>query len=182
MTNQNNSGTSVRLAENIIQQVIQSNDEFPNNPILPLLLYRNVLFSEKKNSAGEIKKLFLKNNWTNSWTNGIYDYDHYHSNTHEVLGIANGGVDIIIGGPNGTIFHLQKGDALIIPAGVAHRCIKASSDFKCVGAYPYGTEYDIMKGNPGELEIARHNIEKAPMPDHDPVFGNGGPLIDLWKK
>lgn len=182
MNNQNNSETIARKPENIIQHVVQPNDEFPNNPNLPLLLYRNVLFSDKKNPSGEIKKLFRKNNWTNSWTDGIYDYDHYHSNTHEVLGVANGGADVIMGGPSGIILHLQKGDALIIPVGVAHRCIKASSDFKCVGAYPDGIEYDIMRGKPGELEIAKRNIEKVSIPDQDPVFGDASPLIDLWRK
>jgi uncharacterized protein YjlB len=39
-----------------------------------------------------------------------------------------------------------KGDVLLIPAGVAHKNVGASIDFKCVGAYPGGKEFDINLG------------------------------------
>ena len=32
------------------------------------------------------------------WTDTIYDYTHFHSNAHEVLGIAEGKVTLRVGG------------------------------------------------------------------------------------
>jgi len=159
-------------------------DEFPNNSSLPLLLYKKVLTPAKKKKKEErkVKKLFKSNEWKNSWVGGIYDYHHYHSTVHEVLGICDGEAHIIAGGPEGTEIHLQKGDVLIIPAGVAHKCLGGSKDFLCVGAYPKGKHYDIMHGGKDELQYALQNIEKVPLPENDPVFGKKGPLKNYWKK
>ena len=37
-----------------------------------------------------IEDLFEANGWGDTWRDGIYDYVHYHSQIHEVLGIARG--------------------------------------------------------------------------------------------
>jgi hypothetical protein len=37
-----------------------------------------------------MEELFRKNGWGASWRDGIYDYVHYHSRIHEVLGVARG--------------------------------------------------------------------------------------------
>jgi uncharacterized protein YjlB len=166
----------------IEQFIVLPSDEFPNNPSLPLLLYKKVLLPLQKNPDRWVKKLFKKNDWKNSWSNGIYDYHHYHSTVHEVLGICDGEAHIIAGGPEGTKIHLQKGDVLIIPAGVAHKCLSGSKDFLCVGAYPEGKDYDIMHGSKEELPYALQNIEKVPLPENDPVFGSEGPLKNYWSK
>jgi uncharacterized protein YjlB len=71
---------------------------------------------------------------------------------------------------------------LIIPAGVAHKCLGGSKDFLCVGAYPEGRDYDIRHGSKDELPYALQNIEKVPLPDNDPVFGSEGPLKNYWKE
>jgi uncharacterized protein YjlB len=166
----------------IEQFILLPSDEFPNNSSLPLLLYKKVLPPSKKKQERKEKKLFKRNEWKNSWVGGIYDYHHYHSTVHEVLGICEGEAHIIAGGPAGTEIHLQKGDALIIPAGVAHKCLGGSKDFLCVGAYPKGGDYDIMHGSKDELPYALQNIEKVPLPANDPVFGKKGPLKSYWKK
>lgn len=37
-----------------------------------------------------MEKVFNVNGWGDAWRNGIYDFVHYHSMTHEVLGVAQG--------------------------------------------------------------------------------------------
>jgi hypothetical protein len=62
----------------------------PNNPDLPVLFYPGAL----KEKAEQAEKIFNENNWLNSWTNGVFDYHHYHSNAHEVLGVMSGSAGI----------------------------------------------------------------------------------------
>ena len=128
-----------------------------------------------------IAGIFHNNYWNNSWVNGIYDYHHYHSNTHEVLGIVNGYCSVMLGGDRGIVYRVSKGDVLIIPAGVSHKKISASEDFECVGAYPGEIMYDLKYGNPDELAEAEEKINKVPKPETDPVYGYNGPLFDYWK-
>ncbi|HYV93775.1 MAG TPA: cupin domain-containing protein [Chitinophagales bacterium] len=170
------------ISPEIFQFILPPKAEFPNNPSLPLLLYKQVLLPFEKHPDRKVKKIFKKNEWKNSWTDGIYDYHHYHSTVHEVLGICKGEAHIIVGGPDGTKIHLQEGDVLIIPAGVAHKCLSASKDFSCVGAYPDGMDYDMKHGGLDEITYALPEITKVPLPENDPVFGSDGPLKNYWKE
>ena len=165
----------------IIQFIIKQNGHFPNSA-LPLLLYKNVLKLPDGKSEEIITGIFTDNNWSNIWTNGIYPYHHYHSNTHEVLGIISGECVVLLGGEKGIQCTLTKGDVIIIPAGVAHKSVSASDDFKCAGAYPDGKEYDIKYGSNGEQQAAEESIQRVPLPDSDPVYGKQGPLFEYWKK
>lgn len=96
---------------NIIHEVISKNGSFPNNSNLPLLIYQGCFVLE--DSKPEIiEEIFFKNAWKGLWRDGIYDFHHYHSNTHEALGIYSGSCEVQIGGENGKIFELKKGDVL----------------------------------------------------------------------
>ena len=165
-----------------ISRYILSDDDgtFPNN-VLPLLVYKNVLQLSTEKSDDIVKEILESNGWTNAWVDGIYDYHHYHSTSHEVLAIINGSALVTFGGPSGISVPLEKGDVVIIPAGVAHKNENSDDDFKCVGAYPDGQDYDILKGKKGERPKADENIAKVPLPETDPVFGVEGPLVKNWK-
>ncbi|HET8962582.1 MAG TPA: cupin domain-containing protein [Chitinophagales bacterium] len=148
---------------------------FPNS-VLPVLLYKKVFqLPKQKNKAAEIiRQIFSAHQWSNSWKNGIYDFHHYHSTTHECLGVAMGSATIILGGPGGKRKILEQGDLLIIPAGVGHKCVSHSADFFCVGAYPKGKEYDINKGTVEEYKKALPLLKKIP-------FGKENNLSVYWK-
>lgn len=161
--------------------LIRENGPFPNNPIWPLLVYRQALDITGAHPAADIEALFRNNGWTAAWRDGVYSFHHYHSNAHEVLGCYRGTGEILFGGPRGYKLTLQGGDAVVIPAGTAHKRIRASSDFSLVGAYPKGSDYDMCYGKPEERPAADANIAATPPPDTDPVFGKQGGLTTHWK-
>ena len=74
----------------------------PNHPRWPLIHYRSVArFRDGIDPAALFEDLFDRNGWGDSWRDGIYDYVHYHSQTHEVLGIARGTAKVQFGGNRG---------------------------------------------------------------------------------
>lgn len=161
-------------------KVLEDDGTFPNNPKLPVLVYKGAFLLHPKDETAAIKKVFEGNGWSNAWEDGIYDYHHYHSITHEVLGVFCGVADLQLGGPHGVCVEVVRGDVIIIPAGVAHKCLKCSDDFTVVGAYPGGRDYDMNYGKAGERTAAIENIAKVPLPDKDPVYGKSGMMIETW--
>lgn len=168
--------------QTVVQHLLKDDGRFPNNEQLPLLIYPQFFDIIDEDGGALIEQTFRENGWLNTWQNGIYDYHHYHSTTHEVLGIAHGSAVVHFGGPSGVIVEIQHGDIVIIPAGVAHKCLTHSHDFKCVGGYPRHMQPDMNEGKPGERPLADYQIRKVPLPDTDPVFGADGPLLDHWKR
>jgi len=69
---------------------------FPNS-VLPLLLYRQAFTAEAEDPASVIEQRFAGNDWTNSWRNGVYSFAHYHSTTHEALGVYRGSAILRLG-------------------------------------------------------------------------------------
>jgi uncharacterized protein YjlB len=153
----------------------------PNNR-LPFVVYRSPIgFAEGADPAAVIEDLFETNGWGDSWRNGIYDYVHYHSRIHEVLGIARGRAQVRFGGSFGRVLNLKAGDVAILPAGTGHQCLNASKDFVVVGAYPPSGTYDECRGTKAEHERAMKIIPKVARPKKDPVYGRAGPVADLWR-
>jgi uncharacterized protein YjlB len=169
------------------QEVVQPeqfrfNDDgvFPNS-VLPLLVYRQALLADGQDPASLFEERFAGNDWCNSWRNGVYPFAHYHSTTHEILGVYCGAAMLRLGGEHGRNLDVQSGDVIVIPAGVAHQKIDASSDFAVVGAYPDGRDWDLMRGLPGERPKADRKIATLPIPENDPIYGGDGPLRQIWK-
>jgi len=161
--------------------VLKDDGTFPNSE-LPVLLYKNVLDIPHVFPALYIENLFKENNWKNSWKAGIFEYHHYHSITHEVIGCFKGSATLQLGGENGVSITVERGDVLIIPAGVAHKNLGKENDLNCVGAYPDGRDYDMNYGKAGERPHTDFNIKEVPLPDRDPVLGLKGGLNVYWKK
>ena len=155
----------------------------PNNPKWPLLLYRNVVRLPRAfDPAAVFEELFERNGWADSWRNGVYDYVHYHSRIHEVLGVARGTASVRFGGAKGRKLRLKAGDVVILPAGTGHECLSASRDFLVVGAYPKSGTYDECRASAQQCKRARKTIPKVGRPRRDPVHGPEGPLIGMWGK
>ena len=154
---------------------VQPAGEFPNSPVLPVLLYRQA-FTGAACSAAAIERRFTDNGWGGTWCDGLYAFHHYHSRGHEALGVCKGWVRVQLGGEAGEIVRLAAGDAAVLPAGVAHRKIEGSADFRIVGAYPPGQWPDLNTGRPGEREAAEPVIAALAPPATDPVEGPDGPL------
>jgi uncharacterized protein YjlB len=156
--------------------VLQDDGTFPNNP-RPVLLYLQAVPPD----PAEIERLFAGNHWPGAWRNGVYSYHHYHSTAHEALGVYGGSATILFGGPDGTSVTIHAGDVAVIPAGVAHRCLEASGDFRIVGAYPVGQVWDMCYGKIGERPAVDQNVAAVPDPEVDPVRGEAGTLPRLWQ-
>jgi uncharacterized protein YjlB len=154
----------------------------PNNPRLPLVLYRGALETDGLKRAPEraFEALFQSNGWLGAWVDGIYDFHHYHSTAHEVLGIAKGAARVMFGGAQGPAVELAAGDAVAIPAGVGHCLVEGDEQLVVVGAYPAGQNWDLCRATPTDRDKALENIPWVPLPEFDPIFGPAGPILDLW--
>jgi uncharacterized protein YjlB len=154
----------------------------PNHPRWPLILYRGAVRLEGDHDpAAVFEDLFEANGWGDSWRNSIYEYVHYHSRIHEVLGIARGKGRVRFGGNKGRIFTLKPGDVAVLPSGTGHQCLSASADFLVVGAYPSTGTYDVCTSAEDRARALK-TIPKVASPRKDPVYGSGGPLSKLWKR
>jgi uncharacterized protein YjlB len=151
----------------------------PNNR-LPFLVYRGAVGARDRTAA--IEKTFHRNSWGHGlWHNGIYPFTHYHSQIHEVLGIAVGKARVRFGGSQGEELDVEAGDVAVLPAGTGHQRISATPDLLVIGAYPPAGHYDLCRGTQAEHARALDTIPRVPLPTADPVFGTDGPLTRLWR-
>jgi uncharacterized protein YjlB len=155
---------------------LKPNGWMPNN-ILPVLVYRAAL-PVSPDLADRMETLFTQNGWPPQWRNGVFDFHHYHSTAHEVLGFAAGNAQIMFGGEQGTTVSVHTGDVAVLPAGTGHCRISASADFLVIGAYPPNEHWDICRtaATPEVLERMR----RVTFPASDPVAGKSGALPKLW--
>jgi uncharacterized protein YjlB len=140
------------------------NDGVPNNPAMAVRVYRGVA-----DDAAAFEARFGANGWPPEWRDGVFDYHHYHSTAHEVLGCYAGRATLTVGGPGGRTVEVAAGDALMLPAGTGHKCETASDDFAVVGAYPAGQEWDVVTKRADDA--IRTRIVAVPLPARDPVTG-----------
>jgi uncharacterized protein YjlB len=160
--------------------VFEDDGLVPNN-IVPFLVYQGAVLINPSQPEETIEELFAANGWGGMWRNGVYDFLHYHSTVHEVLGVARGHARVRFGGDHGKEFDIKAGDVAILPAGTGHQCISASRDFCVIGAYPPGARMEVTRATPDNHARALKTIPKVELPPTDPVRGKNGPLMRLWR-
>lgn len=152
----------------------------PNGP-LPVLVHRGALPAGA--SARDHEALFARHGWTNAWVNGVYPFHHYHATAHEVLGICGGRATLRLGGEDGRDVEVAAGDVVVLPAGTGHRRGAASPDFRVVGAYPDGRDWDLVRADEASDEDVRRAVAaigRVPVPGRSPVTGES--MADVWPR
>jgi uncharacterized protein YjlB len=154
----------------------------PNNPVLPLVMYRaGIDLAGSPDPEAIVEKTFATNGWGGMWRNGVYPYVHYHSMIHEAMGIARGRARVRFGGEHGREIDLAPGDVVVLPAGTGHQGLSHTPDLVVIGTYPPVGTYNLCRGSRSEHAAALDSIPHVPLPQTDPVFGAEGPLIALWR-
>lgn len=161
---------------------IPAHDRIPNTSIQrkPLLIYHAVFRSDTSASAIEAH-LSTVGAVDPQWRYPMYRKSHFHSTTHEVLCIASGQATLCFGhedNPNRVVARVEAGDAIVVPAGVAHRSLEDfDGDFMMVGSYPKGRNWDMCYGQDGEEEQVK-GIAGLGWFERDPIYGDAGPVLE----
>lgn len=150
----------------------------PNSP-LPLVLARGAFARDvTKESAGEQVR---RHGWTGTWVWPVFDYWHYHTTGHEVLVVLSGTARVGFGGEEGQAFGLSRADMVLIPAGVGHRSLDASSDFKVLGAYPPRQDGTVVRAGEKTLDEALAEISTLSLQRRDPATGEEPGILTHWR-
>ena len=178
MPTQRDTDPLARPAPTVTALWFDERDFVPNNPRLPALVYEAAFAADTTDLAAAIEDRFTDNHWPPQWRDGIYDFHHYHSQGHEVLGMAAGHARLVLGGEGGLELEVHTGDVVVLPAGTGHCLVRASEDFLVIGGYPAGQSGDIRReAAPPAL---RQRMLRLSFPPSDPVAGADGPLVRHW--
>jgi len=165
----------------IAHYLLPDDGTIPNHPTWPMIVYKGAFSDVSGDSAIAIEKAFHTNGWANSWRNGIYAFPHYHSNAHEVLGIASGTATVRFGGEVGGVFEVVPGDVVVLPAGTGHQNLGSSPDLLVIGAYPSDcSDWDLCRGASDDRSAVLESVLAVPLPSSDPVLGQTGGVTELW--
>jgi uncharacterized protein YjlB len=141
----------------VLKHQIAAHGLIPNTSLQdkPLLIYKSAFNSA---SAGDLESHFTKVGVvTPQWRYTMYSTSHFHSTSHEVLGIAHGRASLRFGhedNPKGITETLSEGDVVVVPAGVAHRLLDdLDGGFSMVGCYPKGNSWDMCYGKIQNLTL-----------------------------
>jgi len=142
------------------------------NSRFPLLVHRGAV---PGGGAEAVIGRLTANGWYNNWRwPGIYTYRHFHTTTHECLGVASGWMEIEVFGDGGPHLRLETGDILVMPAGVSHMMTGNSPDNLMVGGYPDGRDWDNVQQDKLTETLRRQaakRIMMLPIPTRDPATG-----------
>jgi uncharacterized protein YjlB len=94
-----------------------------------VLIYIKAIAVQGNDPAALFENTFSANGCPPQWRYGVYDFQHNHTDGHEVLGIASGYARLMHGGPDGRVLEVNSGDILLLPAGTGHCNVDCSDDF-----------------------------------------------------
>ncbi|KAF7194114.1 hypothetical protein HII31_04635 [Pseudocercospora fuligena] len=167
----------------VLKHQIPAHGLTPNTSIQnkPLLVYKSAFTSSA--TAPKIEShLSSIGVVTPQWRYTMYSTSHFHSTSHEVLSISNGRAKLCFGhedNPSKVETEVEKGDVIVVPAGVAHRLLEdLGGGFEMVGSYPTGCNWDMCYGKKGEEEKIE-KIKSLGWFERDPIYGDEGPVLDV---
>jgi uncharacterized protein YjlB len=158
-------------------------DRIPNTSIQkkPLMIYHSAFLSSASASTME-SHLSTVGVVTPQWRYTMFSQSHFHSTAHEVLCVAHGKAKLCFGGednPKKVEPVVEKGDVMVVPAGVAHRLLEdIEGGFSMVGSYPNGKGWDMCYGNEGEEKKVK-GIGALGWFEKDPIYGDEGPALQV---
>jgi uncharacterized protein YjlB len=162
----------------VIEYRLASGGAIPSHPRWPLLVYPGAVSIAGADPAAAFEALFSRNGWPAAWRNGVYPFQHFHSNAHEALGIYSGEVTVQFGGDDGVVVTARPGDVIVLPAGTGHKKLSSQGTLGVVGAYPRGQQDpDLCRSSAGD---SAERVARVPLPEQDPVYGANGPLFARW--
>ncbi len=166
----------------VVAHVLAGDGTLPNNEFCPLLIYPGAVVLDDEDPAAVFEALFVSNRWIGCWRNGIYPFHHYHSATHEALGIFSGSATVQFGGKDGVTVSARPGDVIVLPAGVGHKKVNSRGTLGVVGAYPIGQRPDLCMPQAARAQNHARAVAAVPLPEFDPVYGADGPLFAHWRR
>src|ERR1700760_1602540 len=96
---------------------LDRDDWIPNNPRLPVLVYRNAVDHDDADIGAALARLFTRNGWRMAERASIHRDYHYHATAHEVIGVAAGSAILGVGGPHSVRMAVDASDVIVLPAG-----------------------------------------------------------------
>lgn len=170
----------MRSATSVEEYFTFGDGNVPNSRF-PITVYRSI--GSDRIQSRTLKECLGQNGWIPDWfsSDGMYPRHHFHSDAHEFIAVLEGEFTCRLGGEHGIDTHLHKGDALVIPAGVAHCGDRKSERLAIMGAFPAGFGiHDFRLGYPSEYTQMAMRAQQVPVPPNDPLFGPKGPLVQRW--
>ncbi|PWY94853.1 cupin domain protein [Aspergillus sclerotioniger CBS 115572] len=149
----------------------------------PLMIYHKAFNASASDLATHLEEI---GEVRPQWVYSMYSQTHFHSTTHEVLGVVSGRARLCFGGEaNPERFEptVEKGDLIIVSAGVGHRLLDdlgaGHESFKMVGAYPPQKQWDMCYGESREENKVSRNIQELDWFHSDPLYGTDGPVLQV---
>lgn len=155
-------------------------EEHIPNSHLPVLIYRGVFHMGDDCCEKWLIGQFNTNRWVYDPAHTVFEYNHYYANTHLVLGVCLGEGQLQIGGRLGITAHVEKGDVVVIPAGVALRLAATGNNFKLVAAYSFEGTPEIKKEDAAGRAATATTIASTQLPLLDPILGPEEGLLTIW--
>lgn len=146
-----------------MQKLFFKDDGFIPNSSFPVIVNRKMVMflgCGPVEAKVVIKIRALEIGWNFEWLWPVFKRPHYHSTTHEALVVFQGSATLRLGGHRlGKLVKVKPGDAIVIPAGVAHQAVKRTENFQVFGFYPVGARpWDMIYCRKKERAIALPNL------------------------
>jgi len=174
--------TAPKETPRVIAHPLAPGGGIPNHPRWPLLVYPGAVAIAGADPAAAFEALFDRNRWPAAWRNGVFPFHHFHTHSHEALGVYSGEVTVQFGGDDGIAVTARPGDVIVLPAGTGHKKLSSRGALGIVGAYPTGQHADMRTPLTSNAQRSAEAVARVPLPECDPVYGAGGPLFSHWKR